>query len=91
MGMIQGAWKYILYVIKKRENSNELIESRLKLGHSLSLGLAFLVGADIVKSAVSQKLDDLIHLGGVVLIQIVLNYFLMKDIEQLRSERLRNE
>jgi uncharacterized membrane protein len=90
LGMIQAAWKYISCGIKRKEDSNELIESRLKLGHSLSLGLAFLVGADIVKSAISPDWNSLIHLGGVVLIRIVLNYFLMKDIEQLKSERSRN-
>ncbi len=91
MGMVQAAWKYILYGIKRREDSNELIESRLKLGHSLSLGLAFLVGADIVKSAISPDWNSLIHLGAVVVIRIVLNYFLMKDIEQLKREQSRKD
>jgi len=85
MGMVQAAWKSILFYIKQKENFNELTESRLKLGHSLSLGLAFLVGADIVKSAISPDWHSLIHLGAVVLIRIVLNYFLMKDIEQLQN------
>jgi uncharacterized membrane protein len=87
IGMIQAAWKYISYGIKHKEDYNELIESRLKLGHSLSLGLAFLVGADIVKSAISPDWHSLIHLGGVVLIRIVLNYFLMKDIEHLKDQQ----
>ena len=91
MGMIQAAWKSILYYIKKKDNFNELTESRLKLGHSLSLGLAFLVGADIVKSAISPDWHSLIHLGAVVLIRIVLNYFLMKDIEQLHNLQSRKE
>lgn len=91
MGMIQGAWKYILYIIKREKNFNDLIESRLKVGHSLSLGLAFLVGADIVKTAVDTEWHTLIHLGGVVFIRIVLNYFLMKDIEQLKSEQSSKE
>ena len=88
VGMIQAAWKSILYLIKRNENFHELTESRLRFGHSLSLGLAFLVGADIVKSAISPDWHSLIHLGGVVIIRIVLNYFLMKDIEQLKNERL---
>ena len=91
MGMLQAAWKYILYYIKKKENFNELTESRLKLSHALSLGLAFLVGADIVKSAISPDWHSLIHLGAVVVIRIVLNYFLMKDIEQLQSVQSKQE
>ena len=91
MGMIPAAWKYIFYLIKSKENYNELIKSRLILGHSLSLGLAFLVGADIVKSAISPDWHSLIHLGAVVLIRIVLNYFLMKDIEQLHNLQSRKE
>jgi uncharacterized membrane protein len=91
IGMIQAAWKSISYLIKRKENMNELTESRLKFGHSLSLGLAFLVGADIVKSAISPDWHSLIHLGAVVLIRIVMNYFLMKDIEHLLSEQSRKE
>ena len=91
MGMIQAAWKSILFYIKQKENFNELTESRLKLGHSLSLGLAFLVGADIVKSAISPDWHSLIHLGAVVVIRIVLNYFLMKDIEQLQNIQSKKE
>jgi uncharacterized membrane protein len=87
MGMILAAWKSISYLIKRKEDINELAESRLKFGHSLSLGLAFLVGADIVKSAISPDWHSLIHLCGVVLIRIVLNYFLMKDIEHLQKEQ----
>ena len=91
VGMIQAAWNSIFYLIKGKEGFCELTECRLRFGHSLSLGLAFLVGADIVKSAISPDWHSLIHLGGVVLIRIVLNYFLMKDIEQLRNERLEQE
>jgi len=91
MGMVQAAWKSILYLIKCKENFDELTKCRLRFGHSLSLGLAFLVGADIVKSAISPDWHSLIHLGGVVLIRIVLNYFLMKDIEHLRSQQLNKE
>ena len=89
IGMIQAAWKSIKYFLKRKVDFGELTESRLKFGHSLSLGLAFLVGADIVKSAVSPDWHSLAHLGGVVVIRIVLNYFLMKDIEYLRGEQSR--
>jgi len=88
LGMIQAAWKSVLYLIKGKVNFCDLNEARLKFGHSLSVGLAFLVGADIVKSAISPDWHSLIHLGGVVIIRIVMNYFLMKDIEQLKNERL---
>ena len=59
------------------------MQSRLKLGTSLSLALGFLVGADIIKTAVSPSWEEIGHLGAVVGIRIVLNFFLTRDMREL--------
>jgi len=60
----------------------EIKASRIKLGYSLSLGLGFLVGADIIKTAAAPSWTEIGQLGAVIAIRIILNYFLMRDIRE---------
>ena len=86
VGMLQVTWKYIVNLLKRKATFNALISSRLKFGYSLSIGLGFLVGADIVKSAIIPSWDSIGQLAAIVIIRIVLNHFLMIDINQLKRE-----
>jgi uncharacterized membrane protein len=62
------------------------MQSRFKLGLSLSLGLGFLVGADVVKTAISPTWTDIGQLAAIVVIRIVLNFFLMRDMRQIEEK-----
>ena len=59
-----------------------MTRSRIKLGHSLSLGLEFLIGADILKTAVAPTWNDIGQLAAIIAIRTVLNFFLMRELEQ---------
>ncbi len=56
--------------------------SRIRLGHSLSLGLEFLIGGSILKTAVAPTWNDIGQLGTIIAIRTVLNFFLMRGVEQ---------
>jgi uncharacterized membrane protein len=56
---------------------------RFELGKSLSVALEFLVGADVLRSAVSPTWDQLGKLASIVAIRSVLNYFLERESEDL--------
>ena len=58
---------------------------RLRVGHSLSLGLEFLIGADILKSAVSPSWEDLGKLAAIVAIRCVINFLLVWEIRHTES------
>jgi uncharacterized membrane protein len=47
--------------------------------------LEFLIAADIIQTILKPTSQDLIELGGVVLIRVVLSYFLNKEIEALKK------
>ena len=85
IGALQAIWIYLRWVFTIKSHFRELTQSRLKLGHSLSLGLGFLVGADVIKSAVTPSWNEIGILGAVVGIRIVLNFFLMRDIKEWGS------
>lgn len=85
IGAIQAIWIYFKAILGRRDCFNDLNQSRLKLGYSLSLGLGFLVGADVIKSAVTPTWHEIGILGAVVGIRIILNFFLMKDLKDLEN------
>ena len=64
-----------------KANHRAIIESRNYLGHLLSLGLEFLIGADILKTAISPTWQDIGQLAAIVGIRTVLNFFLMKELK----------
>jgi len=67
----------------KKIDLDIFMQSRLKLGMSLSLALGFLVGADIIKTAISPSWQEIGQLGAIVIIRIVLNFFLTRDMKQM--------
>jgi uncharacterized membrane protein len=53
---------------------------RLQLGRSLALALEFLLGADILRTAVEPSWDEIGRLAAIAAIRTALNYFLQREI-----------
>lgn len=70
--------KHLFDPTKRQINSTE--EVRLRLGHMLNLGLEFAMGSDILRLAVSPTTADVVILFAIVLLRILLNYFLEREI-----------
>jgi uncharacterized membrane protein len=81
VGFIGAFWIYIRKTFLVRTNYPAMAESRYHLGHSLSLALEFLIGADILRTAISPTWQDIGQLAAVVGIRTVLNFFLMKELK----------
>lgn len=75
---IIGYVQHLFDQMTKQINSTEQI--RLRLGHMLNLGLEFAMGSDILRLAVSPSTGDVIILFAIVLLRILLNYFLEREI-----------
>jgi uncharacterized membrane protein len=60
---------------------------RLDLGRSLALALEFLLGADILRTAVEPTWEEIARLAAIAAIRTGLNYFLQRE---LREEARRN-
>lgn len=85
IGMVQAVWIYLRRALLPKSDLKDIAMSRIKLGYSLSLGLGFLVGADILKTAVAPNWQDIGQIAAIVAIRIVLNYFLMKDLKEIEA------
>ncbi|HKP97046.1 MAG TPA: DUF1622 domain-containing protein [Fibrobacteria bacterium] len=59
---------------------------RLELGKILALALEFLVGADILRTAVSPTWDQVGKLASIVAIRSALNYFLERERLSLEAQ-----
>jgi len=71
--------RHIMDPMARQINHTERI--RLRLGHMLSLGLEFAMASDILRLTVSPTTADVIILFAIVLLRILLNYFLEREIE----------
>jgi uncharacterized membrane protein len=80
IGSATAFWHYLTRALPKRCHHTEMIRSRIKLGNSLSLALEFLIGADILKTALTPSWESLGILAGIVGLRTVLNYFLMREL-----------
>ncbi|MGC9323944.1 MAG: DUF1622 domain-containing protein [Desulfomonilia bacterium] len=81
IGVLQAIWLYVRHALVSKGEFREITRSRIQLGHTLSLGLEFLIGADILKTAVAPTWNDIGQLAAVVAIRTVLNFFLLKELE----------
>ncbi len=86
IGAVQSLVIYIWRGLTKRAELITLMQSRFKLGLSLSLGLGFLVGADVIKTAISPTWTEIGQLAAIVAIRIVLNFFLMRDMNVMEKK-----
>ncbi len=85
-GFIKAMFDFFALKIKNRTVSNTDIRSiRCYLGTYLLLGLEIMIVADIIKTVLNQTREELIFLGGIVLIRTILSYFLNKEIEQIEG------
>lgn len=53
---------------------------RLELGRSLALALEFLLGADILRTAVEPTWEEIGRLAAIAAIRTLLNFFLQREI-----------
>ena len=86
-GIIGAVWIYGKNTFFIKKDYYAFMESRNHLGHTLSLSLEFLIGADILKTAISPTWEDIGQLGAIVGIRTVLNFFLIKELNHVEKYR----
>jgi uncharacterized membrane protein len=59
---------------------------RCELGVRLVFALELLIIADLLHTVISRSVDDLILVGGLVVIRTVIAYFLNKEIEEVGTQ-----
>ena len=90
--MLYGALLAILMFIKNEFSRisgkftlRGLGRIRIDFGYYILLGLQFLIAADIIETILKPEMEELIELGGIVIIRILLSYFLTIELKELKE------
>ena len=85
-GFIKAIFDFFMLRIKNKAiSSNDIKVIRCYIGTYLLLGLEIMIVADIIKTVLNQTTEDLIFLGGIVIIRTILSYFLNKEIGEIKD------
>jgi uncharacterized membrane protein len=90
IGMIKASWSFFKDTLFQKESLEAIIETRLELGHSFSLGLGFLIGSSILKTVVAPTWEDIAKLSAIIAIRTLLNFFLTRDTVTSKPEDSHN-
>ena len=86
-GTVRAIILYFSHCVRSRNCLLEFHRTRLRLSHSLSLGLEFLIGADVLKTAVSPTWEDLGKLATIVAIRSAINFLLVWELKHTEAGR----
>ena len=90
--MLIGAARFTLGFIAAEAHRDRLARvrrlnrERVELGRYILAGLELFIVSDIIHTALSLELSDLIFLGVLVLIRSVISYFLDREMEAITAE-----
>lgn len=85
-GVIHGLINFMAIEIGAKSKHLNHDQIRYSLGIYLLLGLEFLIAADILETVFRPTLEQLSILAGIVVIRTVLNYFLNKELEHIKTD-----
>ncbi len=74
-------------IIKKKRTPDEVLTMmRIRLSETISLGLTFILGAEVIKTFRVPNIYQLIKVALLVLLRQLITYFLDRDVARLRKE-----
>ena len=85
IGVVRSLVGYVRQCIFMH-NTRIIQNLRLSLGQSMVLALEFQVAADILKTGLSPRWEDILLLGATIALRTILNYFLEREIAMLDTD-----
>jgi uncharacterized membrane protein len=79
---LKALYHYFIGIFRPGDDIFPKNEIRLSLGRTLALALEFLLGADILKTAVAPTWNDIGQLAAIAVLRTGLNYFLERELKQ---------
>jgi uncharacterized membrane protein len=90
--MLIGAARFLIGFARaevrrgKTNRATIINRERVELGRYILSGLELLIVSDIIHTALSLRLEDLLFLGLLVLIRSAISYFLDREIREIKSD-----
>ncbi len=91
--LVYAALKFVVHFLGfeiKRLRGLACVEAirdlRLQLGSYILLSLEFIIISDVINTAVSRNVDDLLALGLLVVIRVTLSFFLGRELNEVKAQ-----
>ncbi len=84
-GVVKGLWwfgglEFFKIIGRGGDIRKKDMRLRDELGGYLLLGLEFMIASDIIHTVISRTTEDLLFLGGIVIIRTVISFFLTREM-----------
>lgn len=73
----------------KLKNGLSAMEARVTFGSAVAVSLELLLGADVLATAVAPSWDDIGKLAAIAVLRTSLNYFLGKELKEIKDEKIK--
>jgi len=91
--LVYAALRFVVHFLGfeiKRLRGLECVEGirdlRLRLGSYILLSLEFIIISDVILTAISRDVDDLLALGLLVIIRVALSFFLGRELNEVKAK-----
>lgn len=79
---------YLYFYDYNKNNELGILEAKIKLSNTISLALSFILSIEILKIYYIKTYKQLIIVSSLVIIKLIVNYFLNKEIEDAMRKKL---
>jgi uncharacterized membrane protein len=86
VGAVEAFFQGLWTMFSSRDGHYER-EVWLRLGRWLVAGLTFQLAADVLETAITTSWDEVARLGAIAAIRTFLNYFLERDLGEIRTRQ----
>lgn len=69
----------------KKKTGLSAMQARVTFGSAVAVSLELLLGADVLATAVAPSWDDIGKLAAIAVLRTALNYFLAKELKEIKS------
>lgn len=83
IAVLKVLYRYLSFLYTKNISSKE--EIRVQFGSSVAVALELMLGADVLATAVAPSWNDIGQLAAIAVIRTALNYFLGKELKEIRA------
>jgi uncharacterized membrane protein len=84
VAILKVLFRYITFVYIGRK-SFPYEKLRIEFGSSVAVALELMLGADVLGTAVAPSWSDIGQLAAIAIIRTALNYFLGKELKEIRT------
>ncbi len=86
VGVVEGFFQGLWTMFASSDGHHEP-DAWLRLGRWLVAGLTFQLAADVLETAITTSWDEVARLAAIAAIRTFLNYFLERDLGEVRRRR----